>query len=93
MIWLLIPIFIWTLALIIMGLPQLIVRSVQKIKANLRKEAKLAKRTNPDESMYKTIEEDILDMIHMRGLHLISSIVGLILIALGTVALCAVLLL
>ena len=64
-----------------------------KVKANRRKEAKLAKRTNPDESMYKTIEEDILDMIDMRGLYLISSIVGLILIALGTVALCAVLLL
>ena len=65
----------------------------KEVKANRRKEAKLAKRTNPDESMYKTIEEDILDMIHMRGLYLISSIVGLILIALGTVALCAVLLL
>jgi hypothetical protein len=93
MIWLLIPIFIWTLALIIMGLPQLIYQIVQKVKVKLRKEAKLARRTNPDESMYKAIEEDILDVIHMRGLHLIGSIVGLILIALGTVALCAVLLL
>ena len=92
MIWLLIPIFIWTIALIIMGLPQLFYQIVQKIKAKLRKEAKIAKPTNPDESMYKMIEEDILDMIHMQGLHFIGSIVGLILIALGTVALCLVLL-
>ena len=93
MFWLLIPIFMWTLALIIMGLPQVFYKIIQKTRVKLIKEAQLAKRTNSDESMYKTIEVDLLDMVQTRGLHVIGSIIGLILIALGTVALCAVLLL
>jgi hypothetical protein len=93
MIWLLVPIFIWTLALFIMGLPQLVYKRVQKLKVALRIDAKLSKRTNPDESIYKSIEEGMLEMIHIQSLYFISSIIGLILIALGTVALCAVLLL
>jgi hypothetical protein len=43
--------------------------------------------------MYKSIEEGMLEMIDNRSPHLFSSIIGLVLIALGTVALCAVLLL
>jgi len=76
-----------------MGLPQLVYKRIQKLKVALRIDAKLSKRTNPDESIYKSIEEGMLEMIHIQSLYFISSIIGLILIALGTVALCAVLLL
>lgn len=91
MIWLLVPIFIWTIALLIMGLPQLVYNMVQKLKMELSKDAKLAKRTNPDESIYKRIEVGILEIADNRILYLISSIIGLVLIAFGTVALCVVL--
>ncbi|WP_428912344.1 hypothetical protein [Niallia sp. Krafla_26] len=93
MIWLLVPIIIWTVALLFMGLPHFIYQIIQKGKAKLRKGAKLARRSNPDESMVKSIEEGMLDMIHIRNLFFIGSIIGLVLMALGTVALCAVLVL
>ena len=93
MIWLWIPIIIWIIALLIMGLPKFVYRKVQKLKVELKIDSKLAKHTNPDESMYKSMEEGILEMVHFQNLCFISSIIGLLLMALGTVALCAVLLL
>ena len=93
MIWLWIPIIIWIIALVIMGLPKLVYRKIQKLKVELKIESELAKHSNPDESMYKSMEEGILEMVHFRSLCFISSIMGLLLMALGTVALCAVLLL
>lgn len=93
MIWLLVPVFIWTIALLIMGLPQLVYNMVQRLKRELSKDAKLAKRTNPDESIYKRIEVGMLEIAQNRILYLISSIIGVVLIALGTVAFCAILLL
>ena len=93
MIWLLIPIIIWIIALVIMGLPKFVYKKVQKLKVELKIESKLAKHPNPDESMYKSMEEGILEMIHFQNLCFISSIIGLVLMAFGTVALCAVLLL
>ena len=93
MIWLWIPVIIWTIALLIMGLPKFVYRKIQKLKVELKIHSKLAKHTNPDESMYKSIEEGILEIFHFQNLCFISSIIGLLLMALGTVALCAVLLL
>ena len=93
MIWLLIPIIIWIIALVIMGLPKFVYKKVQKLKVELKIESKLAKHSNPDESIYKSMEEGILEMIHFQNLCFISSIIGLVLMAFGTVALCAVLLL
>jgi hypothetical protein len=93
MIWLWIPVIIWTIALLIMGLPKFVYRKIQKLKVELKTDSKLAKHTNPDESMYKRIEEGILEVFPFQNLCFISSIIGLLLMALGTVALCAVLLL
>ena len=93
MIWLWIPIIIWIIALLIMGLPKFVFKKVQKLKVELKIESKLAKHTNPDESIYKSMEEGILEMVHFQNLCFISSIIGLVLMAFGTVALCAVLLL
>ena len=93
MIWLWIPIIIWIIALLIMGLPKFVHRKVQKLQVELKIDSKLAKHTNPDESIYKSMEEGILEMFHFQNLCFISSIIGLLLMALGTVALCAVLLL
>ena len=93
MIWLWIPVIIWIIALLIMGLPKFVYKKVQKLKAELEIDSKLAKHTNPEESMYKSMEEGILEMFHFQNLCFISSIIGLVLMALGTVALCAVLLL
>ena len=93
MIWLWIPIIIWIIALLIMGLPKFVYKKVQKLKVELKIESKLAKHSNPDESIYKSMEEGILEMVHFQNLCFISSIIGLLLMALGTVALCAVLLL
>ena len=76
-----------------MGLPKFVYRKIQKLKVELKIESELAKHSNPDESMYKSMEEGILEMVHFRSLCFISSIIGLLLMALGTVALCAVLLL
>ena len=36
--------------------------------------------------MYKSIEEGLLEMVHFQSLCFISSIIGLLLMALGTVA-------
>ena len=91
MIWLLVPVIIWIMALIIMGLPRFVDKKVQKLKVELKVDAKLAKPTNPDESIYKNMEKGILEVIHFQNLCLISSIIGLLLMALGTVALCVVL--
>jgi hypothetical protein len=91
--WLLVPIMIWAAALIIMGLPKIIEKRLQKLKAKLKTEAESAKYTNPEESIYKGIEEGILEMGSTQNLCFVSSIIGLLLMALGTVALCAVLLL
>lgn len=93
MIWLWIPVIIWIIALLIMGLPKFVFKKVQKLKVELKIESKLAKHSNPDESMYKSIEEGMLEMVHFQNLSFISSIIGLVLMALGTVTLCAVLLL
>ena len=93
MIWLLIPVIIWIIALLVMGLPKFVFKKVQKLKVELKIQSKLAKHTNPDKSMYKSMEEGILEMVHFQNLCFISSIIGLLLMALGTVALCAVLLL
>ena len=93
MIWLWIPVMIWIIALLIMGLPKFVFKKVQKLKVELKIESKLAKHTNPDESIYKSMEEGILGLVHFQNLCFISSIIGLLLMALGTVALCAVLLL
>ena len=93
MIWLWIPVIIWIIALLIMGLPKFVFKKVQKLKVELKIEYKLAKHSNPDESMYKSIEEGMLGMVHFQNLSFISSIIGLVLMALGTVTLCAVLLL
>ena len=93
MIWLLIPIIIWTIALLVMGLPKMVYKKMEKLKRELRTEAESAERTNPDESIYKKIEEGMLEMVPIQNLNFFSSIIGLILMALGTVALCAVLLL
>ena len=93
MIWLWIPVIIWITALLVMGLPKFVFKKVQKLKVELKIQSKLAKHTNPDESMYKSIEEGLLEMVHFQNLCFISSIIGLLLMALGTVALCAVLLL
>ena len=62
MIWLLIPIIIWIIALVIMGLPKFVYRKIQKLKVELKIDSKLAKHTNPDESMYKSMEEGILEI-------------------------------
>ena len=64
-------------------------KKVQKLKMTLKVEAELAKHTNPGESIYKGIEEGLLEMGSMQNLSFISSIIGLLLMALGTVALCA----
>ena len=93
MIWLWIPIIIWIIALLIMGLPKFVYKKVQKLKVELKRESKLAEYSNPEESMYKSMEEGILEIFHFQNLCFISSIIGLLLMALGTVALCAVLLL
>jgi hypothetical protein len=76
-----------------MGLPKFVYKKVEKLKVKLKIDAELAKQTNPDESIYKNIEEDILETIHTLSLCLITSIIGSVLIALGTLALCIVLLL
>lgn len=93
MIWLWIPVMIWIIALLIMGLPKFVHRKVQKLQVELKIDSKLAKHTNLDESIYKSMEKGILEMFHFQNLCFISSIIGLLLMALGTVALCAVLLL
>lgn len=93
MIWLWIPIMIWMVALLIMGLPKVVYKRIQELKGELAKESKLTECTNPKESMYKSMEEGILEMVHFQNLCFMSSIIGLLLMALGTVALCAVLLL
>ena len=93
MYWLIVPIVIWILALLIMGLPRFVGRKLKKVRKELKIEAKLAKHSNPEESMYKSMEEGILEIGNFKTLTLISSIIGLIFMALGTVALCAVLLL
>ncbi|MBB6444379.1 hypothetical protein [Bacillus benzoevorans] len=91
--WLLVPIIIWATALIIMGLPKMWGKKMQKVKTKLKVEAESAKHTNPEESIYKGIEEGLLEMGSTQNLCFVSSIIGLLLMALGTVALCAVLLL
>jgi hypothetical protein len=91
LIWLLVPISIWILALLIMGLPKFVYKRVQQLKVKLKINAELAKQTNPDESIYKNIEKGILETIHTQNLCLTTSIIGAVLIALGTVALCIVL--
>jgi hypothetical protein len=88
-----IPVIIWIIALLIMGLPKFVYKKVQKLKVELKLESKLAQHTNPDESIYKSMEKGILEMFHFQNLCFISSIIGLVLMALGTVALCVVLLL
>ncbi|WP_394232067.1 hypothetical protein [Niallia oryzisoli] len=93
MIWLLVPISLWIIALIFLGLPQFTYRLIQRYKMKLRVGANSAKQTNPDESIYKSIEEDMLDIFQFSNLTFIGSIIGLVMIALGTVALCVVLLL
>lgn len=93
MAWLLVPIIIWAAALVVMGLPKMIEKKVQKLKDKLKVEAELAKHENPEESIYKGIEEGLLEMVSTQKLCFVSSIVGLLLMALGTLALCAVLLL
>lgn len=93
MIWLLIPVIIWIIALLVMGLPKFVFKKVQKLKVELKTQSKLAKHTNPDESIYKSMEEGILELFHFQSLCFISSIIGLLLMVLGTVALCAVLIL
>ena len=93
MYWLIVPIVIWILALLIMGLPRFVGNKLKKVRKELKIEAKLAKHSNPEESMYKSMEEGILEIGNFKTLTLISSIIGLIFMALGTVELCAVLLL
>ncbi|MDQ0861026.1 hypothetical protein [Bacillus sp. V2I10] len=93
MIWLFIPIFVWVIALLIMVLPKSVYKKIQKLKVELKVNAELAKHTNPAESIFKNIEKSILDTIHIQNLYLSSSIIGSVLIALGTLALCLVLLL
>jgi hypothetical protein len=93
MFWLLIPIIIWITALIVLGFPKMIEKKLQRVKGNLKAEAEAAVQSNPDESIYKGIEKGILEAASMQNLCFISSIIGLLLMALGTVALCAVLLL
>ena len=73
MIRLLIPIIIWIIALVIMGLPKLVYRKIQKLKVELKIESELAKHSNPDESMYKSMEEGMLEMVHFRNLCFMSS--------------------
>ncbi len=91
--WLLVPIMIWLAALIVLGLPKMIEKRLHKIKMNLKVEAEAAAKSNPEESIYKGIEKGLLDLGSMQSLCFFSSIIGLLLMALGTVALCAVLLL
>ena len=93
MFWLLVPIIIWITGLIVLGLPKIIEKKVQRVKVILKTEAESAKKSNPDESIYKGIEKGILEAVSIQNLCFISSIIGLLLMALGTVALCAVLLL
>jgi len=93
MFWLLIPIIIWITALIVLGFPKMIEKKLQRVKGNLEAEAESAVQSNPDESIYKGIEKGILEAATMQNLCFVSSIIGLLLMALGTVALCAVLLL
>ncbi|MDQ0268557.1 hypothetical protein [Cytobacillus purgationiresistens] len=93
MIWLMIPIGIWIIALLIMVMPKFVVNKLQQIELKLMVNAELEKYTNPNESIFKYIEKSILDTIHIQNMSLISSIIGLVLIALGTLALCLVLLL
>ncbi|MEC1158443.1 hypothetical protein [Cytobacillus horneckiae] len=93
MIWLLIPIGIWIIALLIMALPKYVVIKVRKIELELKKDAALAKYTNANESMYKSIEKNFLDTIHLNTLSFVGSIIGSVLIAIGTLVFCLVLIL
>ncbi|MFS0593329.1 hypothetical protein AB1L05_17255 [Cytobacillus horneckiae] len=93
MIWLLIPIGIWIIALLIMALPKYVVIKVRKIELELKKDAALAKYTNANESMYKSIEKNFLDTIHLHTLSFVGSIIGSVLIAIGTLVFCLVLIL
>ena len=70
MIWLWIPVIIWIIALLIMGLPKFVFRKIQKLKVELKIQSKLAKHTNPDESMYKSMEEGILEIVPFSKLML-----------------------
>jgi hypothetical protein len=76
-----------------MGLPKFVDKKLHDIKVKLNVQAELAKQSNPDESMYKNLEENILETIPIQYMYLISSLIGSILIAIGTLALCLVLLL
>ncbi|WP_433957251.1 hypothetical protein [Cytobacillus horneckiae] len=93
MIWLLLPIGIWIIALLIMALPKYVVIKVRKIELELKKDAALAKYTNANESMYKSIEKNFLDTIHLHTLSFVGSIIGSVLIAIGTLVFCLVLIL
>lgn len=76
-----------------MVLPKFVDEKLHDIKVKLNVQAELAKQSNPDESMYKNIEKNMLKIIPIQYMYLISSLIGSILIAIGTLALCLVLLL
>jgi hypothetical protein len=76
-----------------MALPKLVDEKLHNIKVKLNVQAELAKHSNPDESMYKNVEKNMLEMIPIQSLYLSSSLIGSILIVIGTLVLCIVLLL
>lgn len=76
-----------------MVLPKFVDKKLHDIKVKLNVQAELAKQSNPDESMYKNLEKNMLETIPIQYMYLSSSLIGSILIAIGTLALCIVLLL
>ena len=76
-----------------MVMPKFVDKKLHDLKVELNVQAELTKQSNPDESMFKKLEENMLETVPIQYMYLISSLIGSILIAIGTLALCLVLLL